>query len=125
MGDTGADLDWLRAITRGETFLAKSDLLILDWALTAPDAMSPEFPGCRVRDVLLAAWSHRARRDQWAHDGLRKLYLHLRQEGEAVPAPLQAWIDRNIVAGGDHQTVAVDGSRTSTGTCGSASLPAH
>ena len=78
----------LCAFVRGESdFPAKADLPVREWSRMA---------SCD-RDLTLAAWSNWALRHEWAWEGLRRLYLHLRGTGATVPPFLHEWIDRNVV----------------------------
>ena len=61
------------------------------WEQIPADAVDPDLPNYRARDLLVWGYSNWAFSKPWAWEGLRRLLDTLLERREPIPAPLQRW----------------------------------
>ncbi len=85
-------MDDLREFLRNEdgTFPGLADLPYW-WDQIPADAVDPDLPNYRARDMLVWSYWNWAFSRPWAGEGLRRLLITLRERGEPIPDSLQQW----------------------------------
>ena len=76
--------------------LPEASDLVRQWDAIRPDAMDPNLPRYRARDVLVLQYLNWSITKPWAWEGLRQLWAELRTRREPIPEGLLLWADRAI-----------------------------